>query len=271
MDVIRAYKTNKNMSEQQENNSDLVLSYLFLRRIVGALGFLFPIVLAIGAVLLGSCVGFQDSISDYHNTNMRDVFVGLFSAISLFLFVYSGYDKLDSFMAKAAGILGFLVCIFPDDVDIKNKCSIRVDLLQNIPEWFDKVHFTSAVLFFLVLAYFSIFLFTKSKKDNEEIDAENKSVMWLAMHSVKTFFQNQKPEVKAQLKKADPKKAKRNKIYRWCGYIIILCLLILAAFFIAGKPDFKILWFPPVYFFETVALWAFAFSWFIKGKTILKD
>ncbi len=254
---------------QKEDNNDLVVSYLYLRRIVGILGFAFPIVLAVGAVLLGDCKGFQDSISDYHNVNMRDVFVGLFSAISLFLFVYSGYDKLDSFMAKSAGILGFLVCIFPDDID-DNPCAIQVD--QNIPDWFSTVHFTAAVLFFLVLSYFSIFLFTKSKKDNELIDAKNKSIAWLAWYSIKTFFQKQKPARKAEEKAENTdEKEKRNKIYRWCGYIIILCLLILAAFFIAGKPDFKIIIFPPVYFFETVALWAFAFSWFVKGKTILKD
>jgi hypothetical protein len=261
------------MAGEKENNNDLVLSYLYLRRIVGILGFAFPIVLALGAVIFGDCKGFQDSISDYHNVNMRDVFVGLFSAISLFLFVYSGYDKLDSFMAKSAGILGFMVCIFPDDID-NNPCAIQVD--QNIPGWFDKVHFTSAVLFFLVLAYFSIFLFTKSKKDNPP-GFQSKSVAWLAWFSIKRFFQKQRPAVQAEEKAENTKeKEKRNKIYRWCGYIIILCLLALAVFFIithiTGKrPDITIFGIPFVYSLETIALWSFAFSWFVKGKTILKD
>lgn len=264
---------NKNMTNktpQQESNNDLVVSYLYLRRIVGILGFAYPIVLAGGLWLYGHCHVFQDSISDYHNTQMRDVFVGLLAAISLFLFVYAGYDKLDAFMAKAAGILGFLVCIFPDDYDKDNVCALDFGTLEKVPLWFDKVHFSSAVLFFLVLAYFSIFLFTKSKEDNEGIAAKDNTVIGLARYSLKLFFQNQRSATKQELKNNNPKKAGRNQIYRWCGYIILICLIILAIYFL-GDFTFSIFGIPTIYFFETIALWAFAFSWFVKGKTILKD
>lgn len=259
---------------QKEDNNDLVLSYFYLRRIVGILGFAFPIVLAVGAILydIDKCQALQDSISDYHNTNMRDAFVGLLSAISLFLFVYSGYDKLDSFMAKAAGILGFLVCIFPDDVDKVHDCAIKFDSLEDIPVWYDKVHFTSAVLFFLTLAYFSIFLFTKSKKDNDQLEPETRTIAWLAWNSIKLFFQNRKSAVKAEAKKANAEKEKRNNWYRWCGYIIIICLVVLGILFWQDMDKKRIFGiFPVVYTLETIALWAFAISWFIKGKTILKD
>ena len=110
---------------QKEEDNNLVLSYLNLRKAVGFLGISFPIVLIIGAILFGACSGVQDSISDYHNTNMRDVFVGILSAIALFLFAYSGYDRLDFWMAKAAGLFGFMVAIFPDALD-DNECTIYV-------------------------------------------------------------------------------------------------------------------------------------------------
>lgn len=254
---------------KKEDNNDLVLSYLYLRRIVGILGFAFPIILHVGSVLFGECKGFQDSISDYHNVCMRDVFVGLLSAISLFLFVYAGYDKLDSFMARSAGILGFMVCIFPDEID-NNPCAI--DVCQDIPGWFWKVHIASAIVFFLILAYFSIFLFTKSKTDNDKLKPESRTILWLAWNSIKLFFQKEKPALTINEKRIRTQKEKRNIWYRWCGYIILLCLVILGIYFLVGKPEFKIFGiFPVVFFFEVIALWAFAVSWFIKGDTILKD
>lgn len=213
------------------DNNGLVISYLNLRKAVGFLGITFPIILIVGAILFGACTGFQDSISDYHNTNMRDVFVGILSAIALFLFAYSGYDRLDFWMAKAAGLFGFMVAIFPDALD-DNECTIYVK--QIIPEWMKTVHFISAALFFLVLAYFSIFLFTKSKGE------------------------------------MTPEKKRRNMIYKICGFTIITCIVLLALYFFV--PALKTLEpYKPVLILEIIALWAFGFSWIVKGEFILKD
>ncbi len=269
-----AFDSTQKVAEQINNppetkQSKLTVSYLFLRRIVGILGFSFPIVLAAGSFLFGACTGFQDSISDYHNTNMRDVFVGLLSAIALFLFVYSGYDKLDSFMAKAAGILGFMVAIFPDGFD-DNECTIYVK--QIIPEWVETVHFAAATLFFLVLAYFSLFLFTKSEKDNEDPDILGKGIAFLAMKSIMNFFQKQKEEEKAKENaQITAEKAKRNRVYKRCGYTILGCLVVLFFYFRSDYLQETFGFLCPVLIFETIALWAFAYSWFIKGKTLIKD
>ncbi len=215
-----------------DNNNDHVISYLTLRKAVGFLGITFPIVLFLGSILFGACEGFQDSISDYHNTNMRDVFVGILSAIALFLFAYTGYDDLDYWMSKAAGIFGFMVAIFPDALD-DNECTIYVK--QIIPDWMATVHFISAALFFLVLAYFCIFLFTKSKGE------------------------------------PTPEKKKRNIIYKICGYTMIVCLVLLALYFFI--PAFKdaLETFKPVLILEVVMLWAFGLSWVVKGEFILSD
>ena len=219
---------------KKEDNNNLVLSYLALRKAVGFLGIALPIVIILGAILIGDCSGLQASISDYHNTAMRDVFVGILCAIALFLFAYSGYDKLDFWMAKAAGLLGFFVAIFPDDPDATNTCTIKC--LQNIPTWMSTFHFISAVTFLLILAYFSIFLFTKTGG-----------------------------------KPITPEKKKRNIIYRICGYTIITCLVILALYFAIPALKEKFSAYSPVLIFETLALWAFGFSWVVKGEFILKD
>jgi len=216
-------------------NNPYVLSYLALRKIVGFLGITFPVILILGAIAFGACNGFQVSISDYHNTNMRDVFVGLLSAMALFLFMYVAYDDMkDKIAAKVAGITGFMVAIFPDSLDT-NECTIYVK--QNIPAWMATVHFISAAIFFLTLAYFSIFLFTKSN----------------------------------QLKKDQtPAKQKRNVIYKICGYIMITCIVFILLYFKvpvikAGFPHYTVL------LLETIALSAFGFSWIVKGEAILKD
>jgi hypothetical protein len=219
---------------QQEKNNDLVLSYLTLRKAVDFLGIALPIVLILGAILIGDCAGLQDSISDYHNTAMRDVFVGFLCAIALFLFAYSGYDKLDSIMAKSAGVLGFMVALFPDDPDTNSTCTIQC--AQNIPDWMSTVHFISAATFLLILAYFSIFLFTKTGG-----------------------------------KPLTPEKKKRNMIYRICGYTIISCLVLLAIYFSVKPLQAKFSAYSPVLISEALALWAFGFSWIVKGEAILKD
>ncbi len=59
----------------------VLVSYLTLRRMVGVLGGLLPLVLAIGCFALGWCAKLQDSISDYDGTRMGDVFVGILFTI----------------------------------------------------------------------------------------------------------------------------------------------------------------------------------------------
>ncbi|MEO6305352.1 MAG: DUF998 domain-containing protein [Bacteroidia bacterium] len=225
---------------EQQNLNRLVISYLTLRKAVGFLGILLPIVLIVGSFLFGACTSVQDSISDYHNTNMRDVFVGILCAISLFLFAYNGYDLEDRIAAMSAGLLGFIVAIIHDGLDEQNSCTIYP--LQNIPSWFPLVHLIAAGLFFLILAYFSIFLFTKSD----------------------VLPQNQTTTKKL-----------RNKIYRICGYVIVICVILLLVKFVLTFAFANLVPFLKPYkivlILEIIMLWAFGFAWIVKGEFILQD
>src|SRR4026208_1416904 len=69
----------------------LIISYLTLRKAIGILGFLWPFVLALGAMFLFH-TGLQRSISAYYHTSMAGVFVGTLWAIGFFLSSYNGYD-----------------------------------------------------------------------------------------------------------------------------------------------------------------------------------
>lgn len=102
----------------------------------------------------------------------------------------------------------------------------------------ETVHFISAACFFLILAYFSIVLFTKTDPDKKE--------------------------------KPTPEKIKRNIWYKACGYTMLLCILLILLYF--KVPGLKQMF--PLYtvlVLESVALWAFGISWVIKGETFLKD
>ncbi|MEK6193045.1 MAG: hypothetical protein N2F24_02285 [Deltaproteobacteria bacterium] len=62
----------------------------------------------------------------------------------------------------------------------------------------------------------------------------------------------------------------RNKIYRICGWTMIVSVVLI---FVQGIPALENFW-PvpnPVFWFEVIAISAFGISWFVKGEAILKD
>lgn len=77
--------------------SPALISAQWLQRLVGALGLLFPVVLA-------AIAGERESISAYYHSPARDVFVGWLSAIVACLAVYRGYDGPDRTCARVAAV-----------------------------------------------------------------------------------------------------------------------------------------------------------------------
>jgi hypothetical protein len=51
-----------------------------------------------------------------------------------------------------------------------------------------------------------------------------------------------------------------------CGWTMILCIVSLAAYVIFHPVFVKK--FPIIFIFETIAIWAFGFSWLTKGETL---
>ena len=220
-----------------------LISYLYLRKAVGFLGLSLPIVLVLGSVLVGNCEEIQSSISDYYHTLMRDIFVGIICAIALFLFSYKGYedDKQDNIAGTLASLFALGVAIFPTSPDtpvpLCDKLTCNIPAVITNP-FISNLHFIFATLFFLVLTYFSLFLFTKTKN------------------------------IRTQTKQ----KKTRNSIYKICGYVMLACIALIALYFFYLEKRYpNLAKFDPVFWLETVALWAFAVSWLIKGKLILQD
>ncbi len=196
----------------------VLVSYLTLRRVVGALGVALPVVLALWGFALCECVEIQPSISDYYGLRTRDVFVGILFAIAWFLFTYRGYERKDD-------VAGNLACLF----------ALGVALFPNRgTDWERAVHFGSALALFLVLSYFSLFLFTKSGGS------------------------------------PTPEKRIRNRIYTVCGVSMLVCIALIGLYYWRLQ-DTAVAVLKPVFWLESLALWTFGISWFVKGETLCRD
>lgn len=132
-----------------------------LRCTIGWLGMLLPWIVLILAGIYG--YGFPDSISQtYYFESCITPFMIILGSAGLLLFSYKGYDKQDDIVCTLAGIFGLGICIFPCFASIVLDADRMVgtfQIVQNISGW---IHNTCAILFFGLLAYNSLFLFTKS-------------------------------------------------------------------------------------------------------------
>jgi hypothetical protein len=165
----------------------------------------------------------------------------------------SGYyhtGMRDVFVGSLCAIAVFLMSYRgyerQDDIagDIACFFALGVALLPTIPEvnvtprdrTLGALHLLSAAGFFLTLAYFSLALFRKTDPT--------------------------RPPTR--------KKLQRNAVYTFCGYTILVCLvLIMVLAFISGGSPVKRL--APVFWLEAAAIVAFGVSWLTKGEAILKD
>ncbi|MFC2151832.1 DUF998 domain-containing protein [Bacteroidota bacterium] len=202
-----------------------IISYNTLRRAVGVLGITFPIILVIGSIALDKENHILNSISSYYHTSMGNGFVGIMCAVSLFMFSYLGHDYKDNIAGHLAGLFALGIAFFPNN-------TIDPSTLIN------KLHLTSALLFFSVLIYFSLALFTKSD----------------------------------QPKPYSVQKRNRNRIYKICGYTMACSILLIALYMALLKGKFPGLDnLEPVFWLESLALLAFGISWLTKGQVIYKD
>ncbi len=214
-----------------KGNKDIVISYKSLRRLIGFLGILLPLICITFGWFFGS-YKVQPSISLYYYTNVRDFFVGILFVMSLFLMTYKGSYRIDNWITSITGIAGLMIAVFPCYNSEFDK--IPVGLFQLYSETSNYFHQTSAATFFLLLAINSIFLFTRKE-------------------GVVT-----------------KQKIKRNVVYVTCGVIILVCfaalVLSMLIFSFEQRAHSKI-----ILIIEAIALLAFGVSWLVKGQTIIPD
>ena len=216
------------MESQSTTEVPEVLSYLTIRRFLGIIGILMPLVLLLSGCLTGKPV--RPSISDYYHSQyplIHGYFVGSMCAIGVFLACYKGYTKKkgngdiddfeDNLITWIAGVAAFGVAIFPTTPS-EPVCTHSVCTNMS-----NAIHLLSAGVFLFALGYMSFIQFAKGD------------------HQF------------------------RNVIYRVCGGIIFLAIVVVLVMKFLFNASSYIFW--P----EAIAVWAFGSSWFLKGFGLRKQ
>ena len=133
-----------------------------LRKTIGWLGFALPWIVLILCVIFGCAPEghlFPDSISaTYYFAPTITPFMIILGAAGIVLICYRGYTWVDDLINTLTGIFALCICLFP----CFNGSYGAVGTFQVPVEISGWIHNISAALFFLLLAYNCIFLFTKS-------------------------------------------------------------------------------------------------------------
>lgn len=199
-----------------------IIHFRTLRRLIGWIGILLPLILAIGLFFCSSKEPIQDSISDYYATRMRDFFVGFLFVLAFFLLSYKGVKgDEDNIIANLGAFFALGVAIFPTTHSVK---TVRI------------IHFIAAILLFAVFVYFCLVIFRRGLP---------------------------RP-------RCTEMKCLRNRIYAACGIIIIVAITAAGISFKFVEEEIRNQY-NLIFWLESVALWAFGFSWLVKGGLLFKD
>ena len=208
----------------------LVVSYQSVRRAIGVTGLLLPVLLGpVGYWVFG--IPIQANMSSYYHTALRDEFVGAMCAIGIFLFCYRGYDWIENWTANfgCLSALGVALCPIDAGSDPLNQRTVLGYL-----------HTASGGLFFMTLAFYSLYHFPDAKDEKREIA---------------------------------PHEAQRDFVYRTSGIVILISVAAMGVSLFLAPADAKrrLNDYHFLFWGEWVAVWAFAAAWLTKGRAILAE
>lgn len=125
-----------------------------LRCIIGWLAILLPWIV----ILIVGYIPHSISITYYQFLTASPIFMIILGSASILLIAYKGYETVDDVLNTAAAICGLGICLFPMKV-----VNYPIVTIFNLPaDISDIFHTVFAIVFFILLAINSLFLFTKS-------------------------------------------------------------------------------------------------------------
>jgi hypothetical protein len=214
---------------------------MFLRKTVGWIGTLLPIVLLAGNAIFTTAM--PGSMSGYYYTHMRNVFVGALCALGVFLFAYDGYDEVDRWITNIAGLGAIGVAFCP------TKPAVRpLTVTQQVVGDF---HLFFAAVTFVALGLMAL----RFAKPGPTPDGQT----GLSRIRYGLGFTESSDGQPGQ-------QNVRTAVYRGCGFTILSCVALAAASNLLPA-SVKAHW-PWLFIFEALAVFAFGISWFVKGRTL---
>lgn len=205
-----------------------------IRKLIGILGLSLPIVLPM--LFKWDVIS---SMSHYYYVTASSLFlIIVLSSLGLFLISYKGYDKNtteekeiinDDWLTNIAGLAALLIVLIPTACDgsgsttIDAICEDHLPLFGHLDNTTDTIHLIVSGIFVVLMGWMSFFKFTLGQD----------------------------------------KKGWEYKLYRICGLITWLAVVLLVIYF---NLNIQIQNF--VFWMEVLALVPFGISWLIKGKSI---
>ena len=229
-----------------------VLSSLGLRRAVGLSGFVLPVVLAVGGWSLG--VPLQDNISSYYHTPMRDVFVGVLSAMGVFLFCYRGTDWVENWTANIGSVAAIGVAMFP--LDPASDPLLQRSVIGYLHTFFGGV-------LFITFAFYSLYHFPQRR---------------FSIADVAVIPDDQMPpgsvgDTGGAGDAIAANQIERDAVYRTSGLVILASMILMGGYLLLTPPWLKT-WLNDynfLFWMESIATWSFAAAWLTKGRVIVAD
>ena len=211
----------------------LVVSARTLRQSIGLLALLLPVLLGAGGLFVG--VPLQPSLSAYVHTPLRDLFVGPLAAIAVLFFCYRGHDRFEDLTANLACVFALGLAFFPLDADAEPPFSRTPAGL---------VHVVAGGGFFLTLAVYSLLHFPRRPAADD-------------------------PDPRRR----EPQRVGRNRLYRLSGAVILVSMAGMAVYLLLlpAGPRAAADRYRTLFWLESLAVWAFAAAWLIKGRILFSD
>ncbi len=197
-------------------------TYFGLRVGLAVIGIVLPLIVLIAGRVLHH-VWLEPSISRYYHTEgisfftTRDLFVGGLFAAGACLYLYKGFSTRENVALNLAGVFALFVALLPTAATSADGGLVS------------KLHGTSAVLFFLCIAYVSLF----RSRDT--------------------------------LRLLSPAKRRRYALaYFWTGLAMIVSPVAAVVLSFALEPTSRFT--TLIFWAETFAVWTFAAYWIIKTR-----
>lgn len=223
-----------------KQQDELALSQLNLRKGLGILGIALPLVLFLASIL-NSDIDLRRSLSAYYYApHLRDMLVGVLWAIGAFLVFYRGYARIPAAFQNlppwiSRHMTDSKLTTLAGFGALMTAILPTCEFQDNCPApWIAGGHLVGSILFLGTLAVLSIWSFTESDTPPQDWDARK---IWA------------------------------NRIYRGCGWTILASLALCAP--LVGWQVDRIGPVPmPVFWLESLAIWAFGIAWLVKGDAI---